>query len=62
MVRGRKRYGLLYDPGAASGIIGTDTVREYHRDIIPRMDMETRPTKSKFTGIDGKPTPGIGKI
>ncbi|CAK0851471.1 unnamed protein product [Prorocentrum cordatum] len=39
-----------------------DAVREYHRDIIPKTDIETRPTKCKFSGYDGKPAPGIGKI
>eukprot|EP00435_Cladocopium_sp_Y103_P036149 s878_g9.t1 len=27
-VKGEKRYGLLIDPGAASGLIGSDTLRE----------------------------------
>ena len=62
MVRGRKRHGLLHDLGAASGIIGTDTVREYQRDIISDTIIETRPATSKFAGIDGPPTPGIGKV
>ena len=62
MVRGRKRHGLLYDPGAASGIIGTDTVRDYQRDIIADTIIETRPTKSKIAGIDGQPAPEIGKV
>ena len=27
-VRGEKRYGLLIDPGAASGLVGSDTLRQ----------------------------------
>ena len=27
-VKGEKRYGLLIDPGAASGLVGSDTLRE----------------------------------
>ncbi|CAK0846103.1 unnamed protein product [Prorocentrum cordatum] len=60
-IKGTKRFGLLYDPGASSGIIGTDTVREYQQEILGGAEIESRPTRAQFTGIDGKPTPGIGK-
>ncbi len=62
-VRGVKRHGLLYDPGDSSGIIGTDAVREYVHDVLRPIgeNIKTSPTNAQFTGIDGKPTPGIGK-
>ena len=60
-VRGQKRHGLLFDPGAASGIIGTDTVLDYKNDILGGQEITTMPSFSRFTGIDGEPTPGIGK-
>lgn len=61
-VRGVKRHGLLYDLGAPSGIIGTDTVREYQGDILNGASIMVMPAWSHFTGIDGKPTPGIGNV
>ena len=56
-----KRFGLIYDPGASSGIIGTDTVREYQQEVLGGAAIESKPTRAQFTGIDGRPTPGIGK-
>ena len=47
MVGGTKRFGLVVDPGAASGLGGTDTKVEYDEhqvphceecDIVPNMD------------------------
>ena len=60
-VRGQKRHGLLYDPGASSGIIGTDTLLDYVREVLGGADIHTLPSFNKFTGIDGEPTPGVGK-
>ena len=62
LIKGRRRHGLIVDPGAASGIIGTDTLREYQDEVLSRHNKTviTRPSTSSFTGIDGKPTPGLG--
>ncbi|CAK0849891.1 unnamed protein product, partial [Prorocentrum cordatum] len=60
MVRGRRRCGFLRDPGAATGIVDTDAVRECRRDANPSATVEARPTGSKLAGVDGKPTPGVG--
>lgn len=60
-VKGKKRHGLLYDPGASSGIIGTDTVRDYVNDVLDGQAVSVTPSEARFTGIDGEPTPGLGK-
>ena len=61
-VQGRKRHGLIVDPGAASGIIGTDTLLEYQQEVLHYTNhkVAVRPSHAQFTGIDGCPTPGIG--
>ena len=61
MVRGRKR-GLRYDPGASSGTIGTDTVREYKAECLGGINLETMPSNAEFAGIDGEATSGFGKV
>ncbi len=63
-VRGTKRYGLLVDPGAASGIIGSDTLREYVDNILVpnNMDYKIEPSAAVFKGISGQPEPGKGAV
>ena len=39
--RGRHRLGLTFGPGAAGGLGGTDTLREYHRGKPPLADNHT---------------------
>ena len=60
-VRGQRRHGLLFDPGAASGIIGTGTVLDYNNEVLGGATINTFPSRNKFTGIDGEPTPGMGR-
>ena len=52
----------MLDPGAASGIIGTDTLREYQEDVLSKTSckVKLRPSTATFTSIDGKPTKGLG--
>ena len=35
MCHGRKCFGYTYDPGAAGGLAGTDTMLEYQNSGIP---------------------------
>ena len=60
-VRGQRRHGLLFDPGAASGILGTDIVLDYNNEVLGGVAIDTLPSRNMFTGIDGKPTPGMGR-
>ena len=43
--------------------MGTDTTREYYKGVLEPLgiDYDLMPTNAKLTGIDGVPTPGIGK-
>ncbi len=63
-VRGVKRHGLLIDPGAASGLIGSDTLKEYRDAILlPQgIDIICRPTTQNVSGISGKPEPALSRV
>ncbi|CAE8737965.1 unnamed protein product, partial [Polarella glacialis] len=63
-VRGVKRHGLLIDPGAASGLIGSDTLKEYRDEILlPHgVDIICRPTTQNVSGISGKPEPALSRV
>ena len=66
MVRGQRVCGLLVDPGAASGLIGTDTLKEF-LDIgaIPddRQDeMKWLPSSTVVTGISGQSDDTLAKV
>ncbi|CAE8712259.1 unnamed protein product, partial [Polarella glacialis] len=63
-VRGVKRHGLLIDPGAASGLIGTDTLKEYREEILlpQQLDIICRPTTQNVSGISGKPEPALSRV
>ena len=53
-VGGQKRFGLVIDPGAASGLGGTDTKVEYDDNNVPFCDeCDIVPNKGSFIGIDG---------
>jgi hypothetical protein len=62
-VAGRKRRGLLVDPGASSGVVGTDTLLE----LLEVMESQGRrhlhkvePSTQSMCGIDGEPVPSGG--
>ena len=63
VVKGHNRYGFIVDPGAASGIVGTDTVLAYQRAGVPfANDKVLSPSTGMFSGIDGEPVPGLGTL
>ena len=65
-VAGRRRRGLIIDPGAANGLIGTETLR----DLMAHVDQSDKVTKglvwkekrSEVTGISGEPDATLGEI
>ncbi|CAE8606470.1 unnamed protein product, partial [Polarella glacialis] len=63
-VRGVKRHGLLIDPGAASGLIGSDTLKEFRDEILlPHgVDIICRPTTQNVSGVSGKPEPALSRV
>ncbi|CAE8595807.1 unnamed protein product, partial [Polarella glacialis] len=63
-VRGVKRHGLLIDPGAASGLIGSDTLKEFRDEILLPLgvDIIYRPTTQNVSGISGKPEPALSRV
>ena len=66
MVRGRKVFGLLVDPGAASGLIGTDTLRELlDAGMVPEhlQDKITwEPSTTTVTGISGQGDSTLARV
>ena len=62
-MKGRKRYGFIVDPGASSGLGGTDTIREYHESSIPYADtFEVNDSAGNFSGISGDAQPSLGML
>ena len=54
-VKGVKRYGFIVDPGAASGLGGTDTKVEYDGANVPLCEeCIVVDSNSNFSGIDGE--------
>ena len=58
MIQGVKRRGLLVDPGAAAGLIGSETLRDIMENCIKPQGLETgverREKQTSVTGISGK--------
>lgn len=64
-VRGRKRFGLIMDPGASSRVVGTDTCLDYARNVLGARDQRRitiEESTARFAGIDGEETRGLGHI
>ena len=62
-VGGQKRFGLVIDPGAASGLSGTDAKVEYDENNVPYCeDCDIVPAKGSFSGIDGEPVKSLGTL
>ena len=62
-VGGKKRFGLVVDPGAASGLGGTDTKVEYDEHRVPYCDdCDIVPNNGSFSGIDGEPVKSLGTL
>ncbi len=57
-VRGKDRWGLLIDPGAADAVCGTQTLLEYCQQVLWPQGISHVPQgvgQTSFTGIDGLP-------
>eukprot|EP00435_Cladocopium_sp_Y103_P008718 s2643_g2.t1 len=65
-VKGEKRYGLLIDPGAASGLIGSETLRNIMEHCIPSDKIEDHVTWNQKTtsvaGISGESDETLGEV
>ena len=63
VVRGVERLGLLVDTGASSALMGTDTLRVFLDKVVEPMgamsEVSFGPSSSVFTGVGGKPEPGL---
>ena len=63
VARGEERHGLIVDPGAASALMGTDTLKHYFEHLLSPQDLARvsfEPSNATFTGVDGRPEPGLG--
>ncbi|CAK0855905.1 unnamed protein product [Prorocentrum cordatum] len=60
LVSGRQRKGFIIDPGAASGICGTDTLLQHNGKDTQNYTIT--PGSGNFTGINGRPTTGLGHV
>ena len=60
-VRGRRRYGLLMDTGASTGLIGTDTLLEYMNNVkVPPGQKLDTSASTTVTGISGTGISALG--
>ena len=52
-------HGLLVDPGAARGLIGTRTRQDYYDQVLRHHEyrIEYRQSHATLSGIEGKPRP-----
>ena len=66
MIKGKKYYGLLVDPGASRGIIGTDTLAEIIEHILKPRRLEKHivwhQSNNKFTGITADPQKSLSLV
>ncbi|CAK9092645.1 1-alkyl-2-acetylglycerophosphocholine esterase [Durusdinium trenchii] len=64
-VKGKKRRGLLIDPGAAAGLVGSETLRDLIESCYPE-DGKNMVTWSEstatITGISGCPDKALGRV
>ena len=65
-VKGLMLYGLLIDPGAARGLIGSDTLRDIFEYVLKPFRMldrvRKRPSGNRFTGISPTPEHSLGLV
>ena len=65
-IRGEKRRGLLIDPGAASGLIGSETLRDLMQHCIPEDQQDECVSWSSRTtsvaGISGASDETLGEV
>ena len=66
LVKGKKRHGLLIDPGAAAGLIGSDTLKDYLDEVVKPAGMMDKvkfnKTDAKMTGISGRSQNAVAKV
>ena len=66
VVRGKQCYGLIIDPGAARGLIGSDTLRDIIHWILKPFGKHTLVTwqksRNSFTGISATPSKSLGMV
>eukprot|EP00959_Pyramimonas_sp_CCMP1952_P207814 4346702-Pyramimonas_sp.AAC.1 len=50
-IKGRPQHGLIIDPGAAEGLLGTETLLEWKRDIYDKrgLSYQLEPSNATFT-------------
>ena len=65
-VLGEKRRGLLVDPGAASGLIGSETLRDILESCVPSEKSATvswnHDRSHSVSGINGTPEETLGEV
>ena len=65
-VLGEKRRGLLVDPGAASGLIGTETLRDILEHCVPKDKAKDvvwdHDRVNSVSGINGTPEATLGEV
>ena len=64
VVRGKRVCGLLVDPGAASGLVGTETLREM-MESIPQDNLHKitwGPSTTSVTGISGQSDSTLARV
>ena len=65
-VRGQKRRGLLIDPGAAAGLVGSETLRDILQSCYPEDKSKDAVSWSEstatITGISGQPDQALGRV
>ena len=67
VVRGQKRQGLIIDPGAASGSVGSETLRELLRSCVEPFGLQNqvqilREKTSSVSGISGASNRTLGQV
>ena len=65
-VGGRRRRGLIIDPGAANGLIGTETLRDLLNNIDKAKQVNDtlvwKPKQSEVTGVSGAADTTLGEV
>ena len=65
-VQGRRRRGLIIDPGAANGLIGSETLRDLIANVDKadevRRSVKWSEKKSEVTGISGAADTTLGEV
>eukprot|EP00959_Pyramimonas_sp_CCMP1952_P230956 4828314-Pyramimonas_sp.AAC.1 len=63
-IRGKPCLGIIVDPGASDGLLGTETLREWVQHIYgPRgMKYQCGKSEASCTGISGETDPSCGEL